>query len=153
MSTSSVSIQLPDVNVLLALNDLTHPHHEAAIAWFADASTYGWATCPLTENGFVRIMATPAYPGSRLSPIDAIALLETLTQTPARMHHFWADSISLRDRTLFHPAAITGHRHITDVYLLGLCQHKGGTLVTLDTGITASAIVSPHPELIRLLTL
>jgi uncharacterized protein len=144
-----VRIDLADVNVLLALIDPVHVNHEAASQWFADASGRGWATCPLTENGFVRILSNPSYPGVRLTPADAIVLLETLLQNHAATHHFWPDSVSLCDRTLFRPDAIAGHRQITDVYLLGLCQQNGGTLVTLDTSIMDTAIVSPHAELIR----
>jgi toxin-antitoxin system PIN domain toxin len=144
-----VPIELPDVNVLLALTDPVHAHHEVASQWFAAFSGLGWATCPLTENGFVRILSNPAYPGVRVSPADAIFLLETLLQNHAAMHHFWPDSVSLRDRTLFRPEAIAGHRQINDVYLLGRCQQNGGTLVTLDAAITDAAIVSPHADLIR----
>jgi toxin-antitoxin system PIN domain toxin len=129
--------------------DPVHIHHEAASQWFADASARGWATCPLTENGFVRILSNPSYPGIRLTPADAIVLLETLRQNHAATHCFWPDSVSLRDRTLFRPDAIAGHRQLTDIYLLGLCQQNGGTLVTLDAAITHAAIVSPHAELIR----
>lgn len=142
-------IELPDVNILLALTDPAHPHHDATSQWFVDACQRGWATCPLTENGFVRILSNPSYPGIRLSPADATGLLGTLRQSHAATHHFWPDSVSLCDRTLFRTEAITGHRQITDVYLLGLCQRNGGTLVTLDAAITDAAIVSPHAELIR----
>jgi toxin-antitoxin system PIN domain toxin len=144
-----VRIELPDINILLALVDPMHAHHETASQWFADASGRGWATCPLTENGFIRILSSPAYPGVRLSPADTIALLETTVQNHAATHHFWPDSISLCDRTLFRPERIIGHRQITDVYLLGLCQRNDGTFVTLDTAVTDAAIVSPHSELIR----
>jgi len=105
-----VPIELPDVNVLLALIDPAHQHHEAASQWFASASGRGWATCPLTENGFVRILSNPSYPGVRLTPADTIGLLETLQQNHAAAHHFWPDGVSLRDRMLFRPEAIAGHR-------------------------------------------
>ncbi len=144
-------IELPDVNVLLALLDPMHPHHETANQWYAGTMSSGWATCPLTENGFVRVISNASYPGVRVRPADAVALLEVAVANPVAAHHFWPDSVSLRDRILFTPAAIAGPKLITDVYLLGLCQRNGGTLVTLDTGITPAAIVSPHPELLRLL--
>src|SRR5205807_5982473 len=128
MRSGSVRIDLADVNVLLALIDPVHVHHEAASQWFVDASGRGWATCPLTENGFVRILSNPSYPGIRLSPADATAMLEMFVQNHAETHHFWPDSISLRDHTLFRPEAIVGHRQVTDVYLVGLCQRNGGTL-------------------------
>lgn len=142
-------IDLADVNVLLALIDPVHLNHEPASQWFADASGRGWATCPLTENGFVRILSNPSYPGVRMSPPDAIAMLDTLVRNHAATHRFWPDSVSLCDRTLFRPEAIAGARQITDVYLLGLCQQNGGTLVTLDAAITVTAIVSAHVDLIR----
>src|SRR3989442_8098645 len=123
-----VRIELPDINILLALVDPVHAHHDTASQWFADASQRGWATCPLTENGFIRILASPAYPGVRLAPADTVALLETTLQNHASTHRFWPDSISLRDRTLFRPERILGHQQITDVYLLGLCQRNDGTL-------------------------
>jgi hypothetical protein len=84
----------------------------------------------------------------RLRPRDTIALLETLLQNHLGSHVFWPDSISLADRALFRPGSINGHRQITDVYLLGLCQFNGGTLVTFDTAISVSAIVKPHPNLL-----
>jgi toxin-antitoxin system PIN domain toxin len=144
-----VRIELPDINILLALTDPVHVHHQAASQWFAQASQQGWATCPLTENGFVRILASPAYPGISLNPEETIALLETILRNHAATHHFWPDSVSLADRTLFRPKAIRGHRQITDVYLLGLCQRNRGTLVTLDTGVAPDALLAPHPDLIH----
>src|SRR4051794_15834937 len=148
---SCVRIQLPDVNVLLALLDPMHSHHDIANQWYDGAATSGWATCPLTENGFVRILSSPTYPGVRLRPEDAVALLEATIANPVATHHFWPDSVSLRNKALFIPSAIAGPKQITDIYLLGLCQQNGGTLVTLDTGITPAAIVSYHPDLLRLL--
>lgn len=144
-------IELPDVNVVLALLDPMHPHHDTANNWYAGVALSGWATCPLTENGFVRILSSPAYPGVRLRVEDALAMLAAAVANPVATHRFWPDSISLRDRTLFGDAAITGPKVITDAYLLGLCQRNGGTLVTLDTGITPFAIISPHPELLHTL--
>ena len=146
-----VRVELPDVNVLLALLDPMHPHHDTANDWFAGAASQGWATCPLTENGFIRILSSSSYPGVRLRVEDATSLLETMIASHRATYHFWPDSVSLRDRTVFTPAAIAGPKQITDDYLLGLCQVNGGTLVTLDTGIATSAIHSPHSELLRTL--
>jgi len=143
-----VRIQLPDVNVLIAMTDPVHLNHEAANQWFAQASTQGWATCPLTENGFIRILSSPAYPGLRLRPLDTVALLETLIENHNDTHSFWPDSVSLSDRMLFRPDAIAGHRQITDIYLLGLCQRNDGILVTFDTSISDAAVVAPHPDLV-----
>lgn len=142
-------IQLPDVNVLIALHDATHQGYDPAHQWFSSEGQLGWSTCPLTENGFIRILSQPALPNNVGTPADAMAYLEDMRTAHGLTHHFWPDSVSLCDRTLFRPAAIAGPRQITDVYLLGLCQQNGGTLVTLDAAITDAAIVSPHPELIR----
>ena|SRR5436190_14608498 len=142
-------IQLPDVNVLLALLDKTHQAHERAHQWFSREGSLGWATCPLTENGFIRILSQAALPNNVGSPAEATAYLDDMRSVYGKTHHFWPDSVSLCDRTLFRPEAIAGPRQITDVYLLGLCQQNGGTLVTLDRGITDAAIVFPHAELLR----
>ena len=144
-------VALPDVNVLLALMDSTHQHHEAANTWFAYAGQNGWATCPLTENGFVRIVSSPSYPGASITPEQALILLDSLVQNFLSTHHFWQDSISLRDRTIIKTKAIIGHRQLTDIYLLGLCQQNGGTLVTLDLSISTTAIVSSRPDLVNVL--
>jgi toxin-antitoxin system PIN domain toxin len=144
-------IELPDVNVLLALLDPMHPHHDTANDWFAGAALQGWATCPLTENGFIRILYSPSYPGMQLRVEEAMSLLEIMIASHAATHHFWPDSISLRDSALFLPAAIAGPKQITDVYLLGLCQQNGGTFVTLDTKVTPAAIVSPRSDLLNCL--
>ncbi|MDO9124550.1 MAG: VapC toxin family PIN domain ribonuclease, partial [Deltaproteobacteria bacterium] len=53
---------LLDVNLLLALSDPMHIHHELAHRWFAEKGHQAWATCPLTENGFIRIASHPNYP-------------------------------------------------------------------------------------------
>jgi toxin-antitoxin system PIN domain toxin len=142
-------IQLPDVNVLIALHDATHQGHARAHQWFSSEGNLGWATCPLTENGFIRVFSQPALPNSVGSPAAAMTYLDDMRAAHGATHHFWPDSVSICDRRLFQPAAIAGHRQITDIYLLGLCQQNGGTLVTLDTAIRDAAIVSPHAELIR----
>jgi len=147
-----VRVELRDLNVMLALCDPAHVHHEVASQWFATSAQQGWATCPLTENGFVRILSTPTYPGIRLSPADGILLLETLVQNHAATHHFWPDSATFRDSTLFQSAAIAGPKQLIDIYLLGLCQQNGGTLVTLDARIITSAIGSPDADLLHVLT-
>jgi len=142
-------IQLPDVNVLIALHDQTHQGYERAHRWFTGEGHLGWATCPLTENGFIRILSQPALPNNVGTPAQAMTFLDDMREAHGATHHFWPDSVSLCDLTQFRPDIIAGHRQITDVSLLGLCQQNGGTLVTLDAGITVAAIVSPHVDLIR----
>lgn len=127
---------LLDVNLLLALSDPMHVHHEAAHGWFAATGGQGWATCPLTENGFVRIASHPRYPNR---PGDVGAALAILRQfCAAEGHNFWTEDISIRD--LLRPDDIITHAHVTDVFLLGLAVHKGGKLATLDQRLPVAAV-------------
>src|SRR4051812_38398888 len=84
---------LLDVNFLVALFDPMHVHHEAAHEWFGRNRGEGWVTCPLTENGFVRVVSNPRYPGRGTSTRDAIARLTEIRQSPD--HVFWPDSVSV----------------------------------------------------------
>ncbi len=144
-------VELPDVKVFLALLDPVHSRHDIANDWYTGIGSAGWATCPLTENGFVRILSSTSYPGIQLISANAISLLEATINNPVATHHFWSDVVSLRDRTLFNHLAIAGPKQLTDIYLLGLCQRNQGIWVTLDTRITTSSIISPHSELLRIL--
>ena len=130
---------LLDINLLVALFDPDHVHHDFAHDWFADHRADGWATCPLTENGFVRVLSNPAYNAAIGQPIE---LIQRLKQFCARGHHlFWPDAISLRDPNLFNPNFIAGHRQISDIYLLGLARKMNGRLATFDRGIPLGAVV------------
>ena len=127
---------LLDVNMLLALSDPMHIHHEAAHRWFAAKGRSGWATCPVTENGFVRIASHPNYPNR---PGDAPVVLAMLRQfCAAESHQFWADDISIRDA--FQPGALITHTQLTDVYLLALAATKSEKLATLDQRIATVAV-------------
>jgi toxin-antitoxin system PIN domain toxin len=131
-----VTAYLLDVNVLLALSDPMHVHHEAAHRWFAETGGQAWATCPLTENGFVRIASHPRYPNR---PGDVSAVLAILRSfCAAEGHQFWAVQISIRE--LLRPNAIITHAQITDVFLLGLAVHQGGKLATLDQRLPVTAV-------------
>jgi uncharacterized protein len=130
-------VSLLDVNLLIALFDPDHVHHELAHDWFEHNRADGWATCPLTENGFLRILSNPAY-GLPLTRVASLARsLSTFCASGG--HHFWADGVSLRDAKLF-DLTLTGHRHVTDVYLLGLAKKMGGRLATFDRTIPAGAV-------------
>ena len=133
-----MTVGLLDVNVLLALFDPRHVHHEPAQQWFAAEGRKGWATCPMTENGFVRIASQPSYPSS---PGNAIVLRRLLTEfCRTSRHTFWPDRITLRDDKLFDPGVLVTSNHITDVYLLGLAVHNQGRLITFDRRIPAAAV-------------
>lgn len=137
-------VTLLDVNVLIALFDEMHVHHEAAHRWFGSNRHLGWATCPLTENGFVRIISNPTYPGRGTSLADAISRLEKFRGSGS--HVFWPDSVSLRDGSTFRSQHITGHRQLTDIYLLGLAFQNGGRLGTFDRTIPLRSVVGAQSE-------
>lgn len=123
---------LLDVNVLIALLDGGHVHHRAASTWLASHLTYGWASCPLTQNGCVRILSSDSYP--RRQPVGEVASrLGVATRTPH--HTFWADDISILDAQRFAARRWLNSRQITDAYLLALAVEKEGVFVTLDRGI------------------
>ena len=133
-----MSVGLLDVNVLLALFDPRHVHHEPAQQWFAAEGRKGWATCPITENGFIRIASQPAYPSS---PGDGSIVRKMLAEFCRDKHHaFWTDSASLRDDELFDPGVLVPSGHITDIYLLGLAVQNHGRLITFDRRIPCSAV-------------
>lgn len=131
-----MSVYLLDVNLLIALCDPMHLHHEAAHHWFGAVGRSAWATCPITENGFVRIASHPTYPNR---PGDAPAVLAILRHfcTDAG-HHFWSDSVSLGDILL--PGASFIHSQVTDLYLLGLAVAQSGRLATFDRRIPLGVV-------------
>ena len=131
-------IALLDVNVLVALFDPAHMHHEAAHSWFGPNRSQRWATCALTENALVRVLSNPAYPGRRTTVEDAAARLRTFCSD--REHVFWPDSISVRDPGRFHWKRVQGHRQLTDIYLLALSVSNRGRLATFDSTISLKAV-------------
>ena len=126
-----------DVNFLIAIVDEAHEHHWKAHAWWAANIGDGWATCPLTENGMVRIMSQSGYK-KRISATFAIDLLSE--QVGKTDHAFWPDDLSLRDNDWIDPDRILGPNQITDAYLLALAIKNGGRLATFDRSITPHAV-------------
>ena len=131
-------VSLLDVNVLVALFDPDHVHHDLAHDWFAGHRADGWATCAVTENGFVRVVSNPRYQPEAPRPAAALDRLRRFCASGH--HHFWADEVSLRDTELFNLSAARGHRQITDVFLLGLARRMGGRLATFDRTIPLGAV-------------
>lgn len=132
-------VALLDVNVLVALFDPDHVHHEAAHRWFGARREEGWATCPITENGLLRILSNPAY-GAR--PETRGSIVRRLADFCASGGHaFWPDEISFREAALFSWAASVAHQSLTDVYLLALARHRKGRLATFDRRIPVGAVV------------
>lgn len=143
-------VALLDVNVLVALFDPDHVHHEAAHGWFAIGRSGGWATCPLTENGLVRILSNAAYTGVHETPAAVRRRLSKFCTSG--QHVFWPDEVSLRDERLFAWPAAVSHRQLTDVYLLGLARHKRGRLATFDRHVPLAAVNGADPQHLEVIT-
>lgn len=128
---------LLDVNVLIALLDSDHVHHARAMAWLDRNIGGGWASCPLTQNGCIRILSQPTYPNA----LPAAAVATRLGEAASTPHHeFWPDDISLLDGHRIYWTKILGSRQVTDVYLLALAVQRNGRLVTLDRAISPTAV-------------
>jgi uncharacterized protein len=125
---------LLDVNVLIAMAWPSHPAHERVHEWLSRHAHDGWATCPLTQTAFVRILSNPVFSVNAPSPEDALNLLKENLSHPA--HTFWADEISFTAALELLPGRLRGHQQVSDAYLLGLAMHKGGKLATMDRAIS-----------------
>ena len=129
---------LLDVNVLVALLDAGHLHHRLAMDWLAANARLGWASCPLTQNGCLRILSLPAYP----NPQPPSQIAERLARaTMDRSHAFWPDSLSLLEPERLRWDRVLSARHITDVYLLALAVEYKARLVTFDRSLALDAVV------------
>jgi len=134
---------LLDVNVLIALLDADHVHHTRAREWLRAHVAQGWASCPITQNGCVRIMAQPAYP----SPLPPSAVIERLARAAShRAHEFWPDDATILDMHSVDRNRIHGSKQITDLYLLALAVKHGGRLATFDGAIALSAVPRASKE-------
>ena len=137
-------VALLDVNVLVALFDPDHVHHEPAHAWFAKNRAAGWATCPLTENGLIRILSNPSYSPAEERPHQVAERLETFCASGD--HVFWQDAISMRDRAIFRLQMVRGHRQLTDVFLLAVATSSNGRLATFDRSIPLEAVTGADAD-------
>jgi len=124
---------LLDVNVLVALFDQAHVHHAASHAWFPQARASGWRTCPITENGLLRILSHPGYPNTPLPMSDLAGRLEEFKKS-TETHEFWSDDFSFSE-WLSDCRSPVGSSQLTDAYLLKLCQRNQGILATFDQRI------------------
>ena len=134
---------LLDINVLLALLDADHVDHQRAQEWISGEIQHGWASCALTQNGFVRIISQPRYP-SPVSPFEAVELLRRATST--EYHEFWPCSISFLEDRCINSSHVHGPRQVTDIYLLALAVEHKGRFVTFDRTIPLSAAPGATPE-------
>ncbi len=130
-------IALLDVNVLVALAWPEHTFHNIAVTWFDDRADAGWATCPITELGFMRISANAKVVGEPVLPKESAAFLIALRQVGT--HHFWIDGLEPSTSGLLPRDRLVGHRQVTDAHLLALSRHHRGSLATFDRGLATLA--------------
>lgn len=134
-----MSRALLDINVLLALFDSDHIDHRRAHEWLDTEIGSGWASCPITQNGFVRVISQPRYPNP-IAPHDAIGRLGRACAT--EHHEFWACDVSVLDPDQIDPSRIHGPRQLTDAYLLSLAIANRGRFVTFDQSVPLAAVPS-----------
>ena len=128
---------LLDINILTALLWPAHEHHEVAHAWFGGRADAPWATCSLTQLGFVRIVSNPSFSRDALSSVEALALLAENLAHPG--HQFWTDSLQVPTAVKEMEPRLQGHKQLTDAYLLALAHRRKGVLATFDRGLRTLA--------------
>jgi len=148
MKARQRKVGLLDVNVLIALIDPAHEFHSSAHAWFTRNRHTGWATCPITENGCIRIMGKPGYPFPGLTVDLVRGIMAELVQLEG--HRFWPDSFSMLETNRINLAE-AGSKHLTDIYLIGLAAAQGGRLVTFDQSIRWRAVTGCSPDNLEVL--
>ena len=132
-----MSRALLDVNVLLALLDADHADHRRARTWLTSRIAQGWASCAITQNGFVRIVSQARYP----SPVPVATAIERLERATRTEHHaFWPCDRTIVDTGTFDRSRLHGPRQVTDAYLLARAVARSGRLVTFDRGVPLDAV-------------
>jgi toxin-antitoxin system PIN domain toxin len=124
---------LLDVNVLIALVRPQQADHGKVGRWFRENRGKPWATCPLTEAGFVRVVSNPKFTTAALSMSDVLAMLTELRKLPG--HQFWPLDLDFVEASAEFEERFYGHQQVTDLYLLALSVRNRGKLATLDRGI------------------
>ena len=140
---------LLDVNVLIALFDPAHPFYHVAHQWLGTKHSDTWATCPMTECGFVRIVSNAAYRTVTLTSQEIAERLRLFCQRPD--HVFWPDAISITDPSIFDLSQLRGHQQITDTYLAGMAFHYGGKLATFDANVPIAAVAGAKPSTLEVI--
>lgn len=126
-----------DVSVLIALTREDHTAHKLTRRWFKRLDGRHWATCPLTEAGFIRIISNPKFLERPPEISEAIEMLQALTAIQG--HQFWPMDVGFAEATESLQTKLYGHQQVTDAYLLGLAIRRKGKLATLDRAIESLA--------------
>jgi uncharacterized protein len=132
-----------DVSFLIALFTPRHVHGHRAHDWWLENQKFGWASCPITQNGFVRITSQPSFPHPATTA-DAMSKLKTAIA--GTDHQFWIDDISISDESVFDHRYLFGHRQVTDAYLLGLAAKNNGRFVTFDQSVQLGTVKGARSE-------
>ena len=140
---------LLDVNVLIALLDEAHLHHVRAFSWLERNIQLGWATCPITQNGCIRIMSQPGYPGALPAAAVAGRLAEAANNSD---HEFWPDDVNLLKEGCLDWSRLLGHRQVTDAYLVTLAVRHQGRLVTMDRRISHDVVANAKPQSLMIIS-
>jgi uncharacterized protein len=140
LSSTTEAAWLLDVNALIALISPRHIHHDRMHHWFSKNSSAGWATCPITENGVIRIISQPSFAAGPYTPSEAAEALRSVCESLSKQHRFWRDDVSLVDDSLFSMNKVISPRQVTDAYLLGLASKHGAKLVSFDRNLPWQAI-------------
>ena len=143
-----MSTYLLDVNVLIALIDPAHVQHDLAHDWFGRTGQRSFATCPITENGLLRIVGHPKYPNSPGPPSVVVPSLAAIRALAG--HVFWPDSISMADPAHLDSGLLSSHSRVTDSYLLALARAHGGRLASMDTKLATEAVLRGDKTLVLL---
>ena len=142
---------LLDLNLLLALAWPSHVHHDLAHGWFEGEGSPRWATCPLTQLGFIRLSSNPLFTTDAVTPDAALEMLGTMTAGDE--HEFWPDDMDCVVSGFSVGLRIAGHRHVSDAYLFSLARARSGCLATLDRRIRRllpqDERASPHLRVIE----
>lgn len=146
MASSESRPLLLDVNALLALAWPNHQFHTAVVARLEQRPISRWATCALTQLGFVRLSSNPKIIEVRKTPAEAIDLLADLTRDQQHVYLDILPAVPLVARLFRH---IVGHQQVTDAYLLGVAEANGATLLTLDQRIAPPGKMRADVEVLK----
>ncbi len=148
---SEISAWLLDVNVMVALLDPGHIHHELAHQWWAGHAGRPWATCAITENGLIRVLTQPRYPNRVETVAEATGLLGQWKNAHRATHRWWPIDVTLTDETLYETEKLTGPAQVTDACILGVACRHGGAVVSFDQALPWQAVAGGSPQLVELL--
>ena len=146
-----MATHLLDVNALIALGWSAHDHHDAMAVWFNQHAKLGWATCAITQAGFVRVLSQPALGEGASTVAELAQALERNLAHPA--HRLLALDFDFADVLACCTGGVVGHRQVTDAYLLTAAVRGGMKLITFDSGLgtllATSAERSAHILVLR----